>query len=491
LADPALAQGSYRQILRSSTIVGGASVAQVALGLVRMKAAALLVGISGVGLIGLFNNLVLTGGTLGGLGIANAATRQIAAERSRAGDRGEAVARRAFALVTLALAVAATVLVWLLRAPIAQLALGDRNYTGAVGWLSFGVGLTIIASSQAALLAGLRRMGRIAQVYVLGSLVATIAGIVALMRFGSTAIIFFVIAFPLANLLAGAWFIAKLPRPAPGAARLGELWLQWRQLAGLGLAIMLGQLFANAAQLAARGIIAQRLGLPELGLFQAAWAISMTYLGIVLQAMSADYYPRLSGTTHESGTAARIINEQTEVALLLGGPIILAALGLAPLGLKILYSSAFRPAAELLRWQMLGDILKIASWPIGYALLAANRGRIYLLLEGIAWTVFLLATWLLLPRVGLKAPGIASLAMYLIYLPLALIAAHKTLGFRWTGGLVIHLAALLVAAVIVFRGAAYSGIAGAMAGLGFAAAFGVAAAWKLRRHIGRIGTIGQ
>jgi len=153
---PAAAGGSYRQILRSSTVVGGASVAQVLLGLIRMKAAALIVGVTGVGLIGLFANLVLTAGTFGGLGIGAAATRQIAAERSRAGEQGEAVVRHALASATLFLAAAATIVVWLLRTPIARLALGDQRFAGAVGWLSIGVGLTIVATSQTSLLAGLR-----------------------------------------------------------------------------------------------------------------------------------------------------------------------------------------------------------------------------------------------------------------------------------------------------------------------------------------------
>ena len=189
-------------------------MAQVALGLLRMKAAALLVGLTGVGLIGLFNNLILTGGAIGGLGVASAATREIAAERSRDGEKGEFLARRALVSATLILSIVATALTWLFRRPIAQLALGDPTYAAAVGWLSIAVGLTVIASSQTALLAGLRRMGRMAQTYVAGGVIATIAAIASLFLFHSGAIVFFVIALPLANVLAGAWFVARLPRPA-------------------------------------------------------------------------------------------------------------------------------------------------------------------------------------------------------------------------------------------------------------------------------------
>jgi PST family polysaccharide transporter len=448
-----------------------------------MKAAALIVGVTGVGLIGLFNNLVLTGGTFAGLGVGGAATRQIAAERARSGEAGEASVRHALVSATCLLAIASTALVWLLRAPIARLALGDSNYASAVGWLSIGVGLTVVASSQTGLLAGLRQMGGIARTYVVGGLIATIAGIAALYLLGSRAIVWFVIVVPLANVLAGALIVARIARPRAGTFEMRLLGPQWRQLAGLGVPIMAGQLFASVAQLAVRGAIAQRLGLIELGLFQAAWAISVTYLGVVLQAMAADYYPRLSESVHERDTAVRIVNEQTEVALLLGGPIILAALGLAPLGLQILYSSAFQPAAELLRWQMLGDVLKIASWPAGFVLLAANRGGLFLLLEAIGWAVFVATTWLLLPSLGLKAAGIAVFAMYCVYLPLVFLAAKSVIGIRWSRAVRSHFLIVAGAAIAVFALAYYDLRLGMAAGATGALLLLAVAAMRLRERI--------
>ncbi|MBN8493399.1 MAG: hypothetical protein J0M00_18475 [Burkholderiales bacterium] len=49
---------SYRQILRSTSIIGGAAALNIGIGLLRMKAVALLLGPAGVGLIGLATNVV-------------------------------------------------------------------------------------------------------------------------------------------------------------------------------------------------------------------------------------------------------------------------------------------------------------------------------------------------------------------------------------------------------------------------------------------------
>ena len=77
-AEPGRPTGSHRQILRSSAILGGASVVNVIIGLARNKAPALLLAPAGVGIIGLLQNIVTTASTVASLGLGNAATRQVA-----------------------------------------------------------------------------------------------------------------------------------------------------------------------------------------------------------------------------------------------------------------------------------------------------------------------------------------------------------------------------------------------------------------------------
>ena len=72
-------------------------------------------------------------------------------------------------------------------------------------------------------------------------------------------------------------------------------------------------------------------------------------------------------------------------------------IGFAPLVLQILYSSEFVVAAELLRWQIMGDVLKIISWPLGYLLLARGRGKTYMAGEAVATAAFVGVAWYALP----------------------------------------------------------------------------------------------
>ena len=482
MTSTAASEASYRQILRSSTIFAGASAIQVALGLVRMKGAALLVGVTGVGLIGLLTSFVMTASTLGGLGISTSATREIAAQRSRPGEKGESAAIEALAYLTLVVGLLSMLVILVFRNLIAAFAIGDRTYGAAIGWLSIAVCLTIVASSQVALLAGLRQIAAMARTYVSGAALAMVAGIAALSAFGPRAIIFFVIAVPLASVLAGAWNVARVPLPALGKAPFKEIRAQSHSLARLGLAFMLGQLVGNAAQLAVRAHIQKELGLVQLGLFQAASTIATTYLSVILAAMAADYYPRLSEKIRRPDLARTAVIEQSEVALLLAAPVIFAAMAFAPLALHILYASAFRPAAELLRWQMLGDVLKIASWPLGFVLLAANRPARFVVVESTGWLAFLASTWVLTPRLGLIAPGVGSVLMYCAYLPTVLIACRPIAGWCWPRSFLALLLIVAAAAAVLFVTIQYSESAGAVLGLAESVGFAIAAALRLRRR---------
>ncbi|MBK6812639.1 MAG: hypothetical protein IPG81_27900 [Sandaracinaceae bacterium] len=97
---------SYREILRSSSIIGVSAVVNVLIGLLRTKVAALVLGPAGIGLIGLLSNLMATAATVAAMGSGVVGTRQIAAAAATNDEVLLAVSRRALVWGTLVLAVA-------------------------------------------------------------------------------------------------------------------------------------------------------------------------------------------------------------------------------------------------------------------------------------------------------------------------------------------------------------------------------------------------
>ena len=482
---------SYRQILRSTFIIGGASVINIVVGLLRIKVAAVLLGPAGVGLIGLLTSLTATAAAVAGLGFGNVGTRQIAEAVGQNDAAVLAAVRRALFWGTLILAFIGAAIFWSLRNVLAAHVLGDVALAGDVGWLALAVALTVAAASQSALLNGMRKIGDMARVSVLSALLSTVVGAGALMLWGRDGLMAFVIAAPFASFLLGHVYVARLPKVKAPRTPMPVLAGQWSNLAKLGAAFMVAGLAGTLGQLLVRTLVQNHLGVEAVGYFQAASTISLTYIGFVLAAMGTDYYPRLTTAIHDHTAVNRMVNEQTEVALLLGGPALLAMMGLAPWVIELLYSASFQPATDVLRWQVLGDVLKVASWPLGFIILAAGDGRTFMLTESLVVGVFLLLTWLGLPLVGVTATGMAFVGMYLAYLPIMYWLARRRSGFKWLSTVWRIFGWLMLATVALLVAAQWSTLFTAVAGLLLSTSLGLYSFSRLAHKTNLTGTLGS
>ncbi|MDP1612370.1 MAG: O-antigen translocase [Sulfuritalea sp.] len=486
-----MSDGSYRQILRSSAIIGGASVINVLVGLLRIKVAAVLLGPAGIGLIGLLTSLAGTAAAVAGLGFGTVGTRQIAEAAGRDDAATMAAARRALFWGTLVLALLGAAVFWALRSALAVRVLGDGALAGEVGWLALVVALTVAAASQSALLNGMRRIGDLARVSVLSALLSTLLGVGALLLWGRGGLMAFVIAAPLASFLLGHVYVARLPKVQTLRTPMLVLAGQWRTLVTLGAAFMVAGLAASVGQLLVRTLVQRQLGGDALGYFQAASTISVTYIGFVLAAMGTDYYPRLTAAIHDHAAVNRLVNEQTEVAMLLAGPVVLAMIGVAPWVIELLYSKSFHPAADVLRWMILGDILKVASWPLGFIILAAGNGRTFMGTEALAVFVFVLLTWVGLPLMGVMAAGLAFIGMYAVLLPVVYWLARRKTGFRWAPMAWRQFAWLMLAAMALLLAAEWSVTVSAAAGLLMSGGLGLFSFIRLAQKSNLTGAMGS
>ena len=431
------AKASYHRILKSTSIIGGASFINIAIGILRTKVLAVLLGPAGVGLASLFTGLMGTASTVATMGMGPVGTRQIAEACSKDDAHAIMVARRALFWGTMVLASAGGLVVWSLRSFLAVHALGKASYSGAVGWLSIGVALSVAGASQAALIQGMRRIGDIARLNVFGSTISTVLGIGFLWRWGKAGLVAYVLVVPLASFVLGHIYVSRLPKAGTESVTLQELAREWKMLLRLGIAMVGAGLVQQLAQLWIRIDVARVLGAQSLGQYQAAWTISMQYVIFVLMAMGTDYYPRLTGVIHDHKAARNLVNEQTEIVTLLSAPVFIAMMAVAPWVIHLLYAASFTPAIEILRWQVLGDVLKVVSWPLGFLILAAGDGKTYFSTETAAWLVLTGLITGLAPIMGLPITGIAYLAMYVFYLPLVYWLACRRIGFHWSRSVLI------------------------------------------------------
>jgi PST family polysaccharide transporter len=416
-------------MIKSMAVIGGAQIVNIVLSILRMKVLAMLLGPSGVGLLSIFSNFKEMVAMGAGLGLGGSGVREIASAK---GDM-EALSRvRRVLFGTLFVqGVLAMAAVWMLRERLAIWLLDDAGYATGVGLIGVAVLLTLLTNSQTALLLGMRHISDLARVTVLGALGGTLVGLLAVWYWGQNGLIWFILAQPLATVLVAHYFTQRLPRPATVSLSLPESWRIWHSIAQLGIVFMLGGLATTATLLLIRSRVTQELGLDAAGHFAAAWSITMIYVGFLLQAMGADFFPRLTEVIDDRAAANRLMNDQSQLALALAGPVLLLMIGGAPWLIRLLYSAELDPAATLLQWQSVGNVFQLASWPLGFAFVAANRAKLALFL-GVNFNIlFIVALWVGFPLIGLNAAGIGFLFAYIVHFAVLDHLARRLLGFRW------------------------------------------------------------
>ena len=409
--------------------IGSAQAVNILISIFRMKVLAVLLGPTGIGLISIYSSLQGMVSTAAGLGMGSSGVRQIASVKGE--ERALSRVRRVLLAAHLVQGVLAMLGVWLLRVPISEWLFGDRTYGTEVGLIGLAILLSLLGTAQTALLQGMRRIGDLGRVTVLSSLVGTIVGLTAVWLYGESGLIWFVVVQPLAMMVIAMRYTRRLPIPTAARPSAAEVWDMWKPMAKLGTAFMLGGLATTATLLLVRSHITQELGLEAAGHFAAAWGITMTYVGFLLGAMAADYYPRLTEVINDRAAATRLMNDQAQLGLAIGGPIMLLLIGLAPWAVTLLYSAEFAPAVELLQWQTVGNVFKLGSWALGFAFVAMARGGIFLLIQVNFNVLFLAMLWFGLAPFGLTVAGPAFLIAYFLHFGLINILAYTLQGFRW------------------------------------------------------------
>jgi PST family polysaccharide transporter len=448
------ARNNYNQILKSSALIGGASLINLLIGLIRTKAMALMLGPAGFGLIGVYGSITEVVRSVAGMGVSSSAVREIAAAT---GSTDQAVIASTVYTVRRAvvgLGLVGAVLLWLLARPVSVLTFGSEAHASDIALLSLAVLLRLVADGQGALVQGMRRILDLAKISVAGALLGAVTAVLIIFALGQDGIAPALVAVAASSALA-SWHYSRKVRLNSRSIPLREIVRTTASLLKLGSAFMLSGLVMMGTMYVINALLWRAIGQEGVGLYQAAWTLGGLYIGFILQAMGTDFYPRLVAVASDDERCNRLVNEQAHVSLLLAAPGVIATLALAPVALKLFYSQSFAEATTVLRWLCLGMSLRVISWPLGFVIVARARQTLYMATE-IAWAVVNVGlTWSWISYFGVEGVGMAFFASYVFHCAMIYIILRRMTGFRWlpenrsTGALFLASVGLVFVACVV------------------------------------------
>jgi PST family polysaccharide transporter len=423
---------SFRNILKSSALIGASSVINVGVGALRTKALAVLLGPAGIGLMGAFSMILDLARNFAELGITSSGVRQIAEAEGSDDERRLSVTALVLRRTAVCCGVLGALVLWASSGAVSRLTFGSEEHATSISILSFALFLSVVAGGQGALLQGTRRMKALASVSVYGALLGTTASISITYFARERGIVPSLVASAIASIVLSWWYARKV-RTADVVLQAGEATREAALLFKLGLAFLASGLLMAGATFAIRTFVIRTLGLEAAGVYQAAWTLGGLYVGFVLQALGMDFYPRLVGVAHDHHACNATVNEQTQASLLMAAPGILATITFAPVVVALFYSAKFLGAVALLRWFCLGMALRVITWPMGFIIVAKNQQVAFFAVEA-AWATFNVAsTWWGLRVFGLEGAGIAFMLSYVFHALIVYPMVRSMTGFRWSG----------------------------------------------------------
>ena len=197
----------------------------------------------------------------------------------------------------------------------------------------------------------------------------------------------------------------------------------------VGATTILASAALQGALLAARSTIAREGGDEANGQFQAAWGVGAAYFGVVLQGLSAVVFPRFAAAAN-TDELQREVDDALRFVMKNAPPIILVAIGAREFAMRSLYSSEFTLAAEMVGFQMAGDIAKAVGWVHAGPLIYRGHARAFLVTELVGAAVLAASTITLVTIFGVRGASFGYLVTYVLYAPLARFVLARTLGVR-------------------------------------------------------------
>jgi antigen flippase len=318
------------------------------------------------------------------------------------------------------------------RVPLSRLMLGGPEHGDAVVITAVSLLLLLGGSIQSGILNTHQRVSALALSSILSSVVGTCLSLLIIWRWRTAGVPWAILATCFVPWAVSAYYVHRLQPPSDLRPNRKEAFAAAAGLLRFGAPFTASLLVGAGVLTTLPVIVLHALGAEAAGYYRAASAVAVSYLGFVTASLSQDYYPRVSAVADKKDVLCRLINEQHRLVLLLGGPIILGMLALAPYIVPLIYSRQFSPSVDLLEWQLLGDIFRLAAWTMAFVILGRSGGVIFFGLEAGAGASLLLFSWLGMRWYGLEGLGMGFVGCSIFYYLLNWAIVRRTIGLRWT-----------------------------------------------------------
>jgi len=412
-------------IVRAGFYSAIATGARLLAALVVIKLVAWFAGPEGVGKLGQFTSLMSLLAVLAGGGISAGIVKYVAEYR----HDPQRLARLLAAALWYALCASILMgcLALLFSRQLAVWLLDDPAYAGLIRVLAVAqLGIALV-NYILAVINGFMDVRRLALIQVLGSLLSIVMVIWLARWLHLYGALLALIVSQLLWLAVGlpAWW--RSPYFQRSMLRLRFDREMTLRLAAFSVMTLTAALVSPLVNIAVRDHLALQLGWEQVGYWQAVSKVSDAYLLFLTAAINIYYLPKLAAIRERAALVAELRNAYRYILPVV---VVLAAAvyALREWVTRLLFSADFAPANALYGPQLVGDVIKIASFILSYVMLAKAMTRLFVISECVFAASYLALVYVFTAHFGLVGAMYAFAANYLAYLAFNVLVVRHYLG---------------------------------------------------------------
>lgn len=374
---------SYRSIAKSTAVFGSAKVVEVLLMIVRVKIVAVLLGPSGLGIQSIFQSTLSSINQLSSLGVFQSSVREISQAKQNSdfqkADRVVVVVSRWSWIIGLLSGSICLVMSNL----ISRFTFKNDNYTWEFAALSLALFFWALSNGNISIMQGRRQLSDLAKASLIGAFVSLLLTLPFYWILGVKGIVPALIIGYLIVYLVNSIYKRKIKSKEKVYISLKETIREGGGIVKLGIVLMLSNVLMTLFSFFVNAFIVNYGDVSDIGFFQAAFTITYGNLIIVIAIMASDYFPRLSAVQDDHKKISKIVNQQTELFLLIVAPLVILLIIVAPIIVKLLYSKDFIIVVPMLRWMALALIFRVVWHSLSYIILAKGDRKTYLIYDAL------------------------------------------------------------------------------------------------------------
>jgi O-antigen/teichoic acid export membrane protein len=399
-------------LVKVSFLNAVATVIRMLTGFVSVKVVAAVIGPVGVALLGQLNNFaqILLSVSNGGI---NAGVTKYTSEFSNS-EKDYILYLGTGFWITVILSLVTSIVIFIGAGYFSVTILHDIKYKSVFYVFGGTILLYALNALLTAVINGFKEYKKYVIANIVGSLVGMVFAVILSIHYGVYGALISTVTFQSIVFFITLGIVAK------------SYWFKWKsflvkfnrkvavQLGHYSLMAIASAVTIPAGQMIVRNFIIKNKSITDAGLWEGINRISGMYLMVITASLSVYFLPKLS----ELKTRKELRHEIFSVYKLVVPFLILTTLVIYVFRvfiIHLLFTSEFNGMKDLFAFQLIGDVLKIMGWVLGYLLLAKAMTKIYIIMEIVNFLLLILVSYFLVNWYGAVGATLAFAIVYLVY----------------------------------------------------------------------------